>query len=60
VFFVVVVLPKVWPAVSNNLFDLPATNKPPAVVQPSVAPTPKAPATTKPTVRKSSVATKAG
>ena len=59
-FFVVVVLPKVWPAVSNNLFDPPATNKPPAVVQPSVTSPPKVPAKTKPTVRKSAVATKVG
>jgi Nuclease-related domain len=59
-FLVVVVLPKVWPAVSNNLFDPPATNKPPAVVQPSVTSPPKVPAKTKPAVRKSAVATKVG
>jgi hypothetical protein len=58
-FLVVVVLPKVWPAVSNNLFEPAGTSRSPAVVQPSVTSTPKARATTKPTVRTSSGATKA-
>jgi Nuclease-related domain len=59
VIFVVFVLPRVWPAVASNLLDTPSSRARPAVVQPSVTSPPKAPATTKPTVRKSSVATKA-
>jgi hypothetical protein len=50
-FFVLVVLPRVWPTVSNNLFDSPATTNRTGVVQPVVTSTPKAPSTKRPVTR---------
>jgi hypothetical protein len=51
VLFFVLVLPRVWPAVSNNLFDSPATINRTGVVQPAVTSTPKAPGAKRPATK---------